>query len=90
MKSVGIREFKARLSEYLRSVKEGEALLITDRGRPVARVLPEPADASSRFEFLRTKGIGTWSGKMPLIERPKAKWKKGPTLADLVLEDRGK
>jgi prevent-host-death family protein len=40
MRVVGIRELKSRLSEYVRVVREGEHLLITDRGRVVARILP--------------------------------------------------
>jgi hypothetical protein len=33
MKAVGVRELKNRLSEYLRLVKNGEEILVTDRGR---------------------------------------------------------
>src|SRR6266566_2473929 len=36
MKSVGARELKNRLSEYLREVQSGEAILVTDRGDVVA------------------------------------------------------
>jgi len=32
MKTVGIRELKNRFSEYLRQVRSGESLLVTDRG----------------------------------------------------------
>lgn len=38
MKTAGVREFKAKLSEYLREVQRGEVLLVTDRGRVVAEV----------------------------------------------------
>ena len=37
---VGAREFKTRLGTYLRRVREGRILTITDRGRPVAEVMP--------------------------------------------------
>jgi len=40
MKHVGIADLKAHLSGHLRTVKKGEALLVTDRGTPVARILP--------------------------------------------------
>ncbi len=36
---VGIRELKARLSEYLGRVSAGEVITVTDRGRPVARIV---------------------------------------------------
>jgi antitoxin (DNA-binding transcriptional repressor) of toxin-antitoxin stability system len=40
MKVVGIRELKARLSEYLRDVRRGEVILVTDRQRVVAELRP--------------------------------------------------
>jgi prevent-host-death family protein len=40
MKKVRIAEFKARLSEYLRSVRKGHELTILDRDQPVAVVTP--------------------------------------------------
>lgn len=38
MKAVGVRELKNRLSEYLRAVKQGEQILITDRGQVIAEL----------------------------------------------------
>jgi antitoxin (DNA-binding transcriptional repressor) of toxin-antitoxin stability system len=49
MKTVGIRELKNRLSEYLRQVRLGESVLVTDRGEVVAEFSPPGralADAS--------------------------------------------
>ena len=51
MKAVGVRELKNRLSEYLRLVRNGEEILVTDRGQVVAELrqpsprvaLPYPA-----------------------------------------------
>jgi antitoxin (DNA-binding transcriptional repressor) of toxin-antitoxin stability system len=40
MKTVGVRELKNRLSEYLREVRAGESVLVTDRGEVVAEVSP--------------------------------------------------
>jgi prevent-host-death family protein len=40
MKSVGVRELKNRLSEYLRDVRAGERVLVTDRGEVVAELAP--------------------------------------------------
>lgn len=44
MASVGIRELRQRASELLRRVEAGEAIEITDRGRPVAVLAPLPDD----------------------------------------------
>lgn len=40
---VGIRELRQNLSVYLRRVVKGEVLEVTDRGRPVALLVPVPA-----------------------------------------------
>lgn len=40
MRSVGIAELKARLSEHLRSVRNGAALTVLDRDTPIARIVP--------------------------------------------------
>ncbi len=40
IKSVGLRELKNKLSEYVRDVRSGEAVLVTDRGEVVAELTP--------------------------------------------------
>ena len=40
MDSVGVRELRQNLSVYLRRVEAGEALEVTERGRPVAVLAP--------------------------------------------------
>jgi antitoxin (DNA-binding transcriptional repressor) of toxin-antitoxin stability system len=40
MRTVGIRELKNRFSEYLRLVRSGESVLVTDRGEVVAEFSP--------------------------------------------------
>jgi prevent-host-death family protein len=40
MKTVGVRDLKNKLSEYLRRVRLGESLLVTDRGEVVAELQP--------------------------------------------------
>lgn len=40
MKTIGIRELRQQASKYLRDVESGETLEVTDRGRPVARLVP--------------------------------------------------
>ena len=40
MTTVSISELKARLSAFLDIVREGDEVLVTDRGRPIARLMP--------------------------------------------------
>jgi prevent-host-death family protein len=54
MRSIGIRELRQHASRYLRDVEHGETIEITDRGRPVARLVP-PADGGP-FEQLIARG----------------------------------
>lgn len=44
MKRVPISELKAKLSEYMDAVRAGEEVIVTDRGRPVARIAPVRGD----------------------------------------------
>jgi prevent-host-death family protein len=37
---IRVAEFKAKLSEYLRSVRRGNEITIYDRDQPIARVVP--------------------------------------------------
>lgn len=52
MERVGVRELRQNLSVYLRRVKRGETLEVTERGEPVARLEPlrEPDDPIDRLE----------------------------------------
>ncbi len=45
MDRIGVRELRQNASRYLARVVHGESLEITDRGRPVARLVPVTADA---------------------------------------------
>lgn len=51
--NVGVRELRQNLSRYLDRVKAGEDLTVTERGRPVARLIPVHAggyaDLAARF-----------------------------------------
>jgi prevent-host-death family protein len=52
MKQVGIAELKDRLSEHLRAVEDGDEVIVLDRKRPIARIVPIPA-ATVRVRILR-------------------------------------
>lgn len=57
MKTVSITELKAKLSQWIDTVREGEEVLVTNRGRPVARIQPiegwEDFDARTQW-LIRT------------------------------------
>ena len=45
MDRIGVRELRQHASRYLDRVAQGESLEVTDRGRPVARLIPITSDA---------------------------------------------
>jgi antitoxin (DNA-binding transcriptional repressor) of toxin-antitoxin stability system len=49
MKTVGIRELKNGLSRYVREVREGEEILVTDRGQVVAELRPPTPPEARRL-----------------------------------------
>lgn len=44
MKAIGIRELRQQASRYVREVERGETIEVTDRGRPVALLVPVPSN----------------------------------------------
>ena len=50
MKTVGLKTLKNRLSEYVRLAASGERVVVTDRGRPVAEIVPPRAEPESLIE----------------------------------------
>jgi prevent-host-death family protein len=49
--SIGVRELRQNLSKYLERVKRGEALVVTERGTVVARLVPAGAGAGGYDEL---------------------------------------
>jgi prevent-host-death family protein len=92
MKRIGSRELKNRLGRYLTAVRRGESLLVTDRGRTVAKLSPaiDPAsEEKSIGEILKEMEA---AGLVRLPRRPLKKIRpariKGASAAQAVIEDR--
>ncbi|MBM3780792.1 MAG: type II toxin-antitoxin system Phd/YefM family antitoxin [Acidobacteria bacterium] len=64
--SIGIRQLKAELSQCLRRVEAGEQIIITDRGAPIARLVPAgSAGAPLWVDGVIAAGQAVWSGGKP-------------------------
>jgi prevent-host-death family protein len=87
-KRIGIRELKATLSECVREVKAGRTIVLTDHGKPVARIIPEGLSLRERLESLRSAGAIAWSGRRLRPARPVGEVRGTKTVADLVVENR--
>ena len=86
--SVGIRELKAHLSSYLRRVKAGTQVVITDCGTPVGRIVPISPSLEDRLQNLAEAGLTAWSGRNLSPMAPVARTRGSQMVADLLLEDR--
>jgi len=97
MHTVGVRELKNKLSEYLRRVRRGERVLVTDRGEVVAELLvPEQGTSDSSVppglrslsqRGLLTLGVPAGSNLYPAL--PRKQGKQQLSVARLLDEERG-
>ena len=85
---IGIRELKAKLSECVREVREGQTIVVTERGRAVARLIPDAASVRERLAALKSAGGIQWSGRRLTRTKPVARLRGRRTVADLVSENR--
>ncbi|MCS6962425.1 type II toxin-antitoxin system Phd/YefM family antitoxin [Thermoflexus sp.] len=86
---VGIRDLKTHLSRYIRQVKAGAILVITERGKPIGRLVPIASSAETRLSELLQAGMAAWSGRKLAPLTPVARARGERVVADLLLEDRG-
>ena len=88
MERVGVRELRQNLSVYLRRVRRGETLEVTERGQPVAVLQPIVAP-DDRFARLEARRIPLRRGAGNLADLPPpAKMKLDRPLTDLLEESR--
>jgi len=85
---VGIRELKARLSAYLRLVRSGDSIIITDRGKPIGRIVPLAQPTPVQLDVLRSSGLIDWNGELLPQIAPAAKVTDSKTVAEILIEDR--
>jgi prevent-host-death family protein len=88
MQQVGVRELKNRLSQYLRHVRAGEVVEVTERGRLVAYLVPSrSAAAQDELQALIKQGLISWEGGKPTgLDRPVRVG--GKPLSQMIIEDR--
>ena len=83
--TVGIRELKAKLSEYVSRAASGEQIVVTDRGRPVARLVG--LEGVSAIERGIEEGWITPAARTRL--GPAQRFAAPRSIADVLDEDRG-
>lgn len=84
MAEVGIRQLRDHLSKYLEQVRGGDELVVTDRGRAIARVLPMSGERTIERLIREAKVSPATTRKRSLPTPLKAKG----SVSDLVAEQR--
>ncbi len=92
MSRVGVKELKNRLTEYLRRAKQGEDVVVTERGKPIALIqrIDTVARAESldgRLARLAAQGRVTLPTRTPL-KRVRLAKVSGALLSQAIVEER--
>lgn len=85
---VGTRELKNRLSEYMRRVKSGETIIVTEHGKTIGQIVPVKPTVEERMLAMVAAGLAEWDGQKLPPYQPKAVNKGNGLVSDLVIEDR--
>ena len=92
MKTVGVRELKNRLSEYIRQARTGEGILVTDRGEVVAELTRPGEDgdvAPPGLRALAKRGLLTLGRTGEASYPPLPRGRARHTAAQLLDAERG-
>jgi prevent-host-death family protein len=81
---VGVRDLHDRLSEHLDRVEEGTEIIVTRRGRPIARL--SAIDREDPLDVLIRRGLITRPAKPRTTRRPRVKARG--SVSDLVADQR--
>ena len=87
--TIGVRDFKARMSYYLAKAKKGQIINVTSHGTSVARIFPPTITLEERIKALQEAGVIAWSGQKPPRRKPSVVNKSNKLVSDLVVEMRG-
>ena len=85
---VGVRELRQNLSVYLRRVEAGESFEVTERGRPVARLTPEPPATMSVLDRMIAEGRATPATMSIKDLPPPLKLPPGPSMTEIIRQMR--
>jgi prevent-host-death family protein len=85
---VGIRQLKNNLSEYMRRVKAGETIIVTEHGKTIGQIGPVKPTLEERLQGMVAAGQAEWNGQKLKSYQSRAVNKSDRQLSDLVVEDR--
>jgi len=92
MNTVGVKQLKDRLTEYLRHAKHGEEVVVTERGTPIALIQPiknasKASSLEAKLARLAAQGAVTLPTQKPL-KRVRLVRVSGKPISKAIVEDR--
>ncbi len=88
MEHVEVRELRARLSSYLDKVKQGGEIVVTEHGRPIARIVAVDAATDVQLKPIEAGITRPATAKRSLPKTTIKLRGNGPSIADYVLDQR--
>ena len=92
MGKVGIKELKNSLTRYLRRTKQGEEVVVTERGTPIALIQPiKAAHEATSLEAKLARAAAQGVIALPtrkLLRRVRPVRVSGKPVSKIILEDR--
>jgi prevent-host-death family protein len=93
MEVVGIKELKNKLTYYLRLTRQGNKIVVTDRGSPVAIIrrvdeIEENEDVEERLASLAKRGMVRLPTKRGRFKKFKAIQAPGKSASEIIIEER--
>jgi prevent-host-death family protein len=89
LQKIGSREFKNHMGNYLRAARAGQTFIITNRGKPIAKLTP-PSDAEmnlqDRLRELESQGLLKLARKH--LRRTRAVKNSGKPASQIIIKDR--
>ena len=85
---ISIKELKMSLRHYLRLIRAGASVVVTDRGVPIGRIVSMGQDLDQRLAAMRDTGQAQWSGRKLVHRKPVAKLRGRGSVAQLIVKDR--
>ena len=83
---VGVREFRSGLKEWIAKAQAGEEVIVTERGRPVARLVG--VNGTSALQDLIDRGVISRPEKPATSMKGRKRIRASGSVSDLIMEQR--
>ena len=88
---MGLREANQNFSKAIKAIKAGKAIVLTERGRPIAKITPIVGGSSERDDLQPLRDEGFLIGRQksgPLRTKAKPQQITGPSISRVLRQER--